>query len=163
MPYKDPAERRAHAKERRLNPNLAPEIRKAEAAAKRKWRAKDPERHYATYRDWYHNGGGKEIVAAYKVKYYNPTRAKAKDLRRAYQITLEEYEAMLERQDGLCAICRGDNAQTKYKRMLFVDHDHVTGKVRGLLCHRCNTGIGYMRDNISVLEAAISYLKEYSE
>jgi hypothetical protein len=162
VPYKNKADRNARARERRLNPDIAPEIRKAEAAAKRKWRAADPERHYATYRDWYHNGGGKEIVAAYKIKYYNPTRAQSRNLKRAYTLTLEAYEAMVVAQDGKCAICKSDNGDTNHKKKLFVDHDHQTGKVRALLCHRCNSGIGYMRDDVNLLRAAIAYLEEHS-
>lgn len=71
-----------------------------------------------------------------------------------YDITLEEYAALYLGQLGACGICHSpaDFAD------LVVDHDHDTGAVRGLLCGRCNVGIGFLRDNPSVLEAAIEYL-----
>lgn len=77
-------------------------------------------------------------------------------LKRRYGITLEEYEKMFAEQDGKCAICKG---VCPTGRNLAVDHDHDTGKVRGLLCSRCNQGIGQLR-NIAILQSAITYLKE---
>lgn len=62
-------------------------------------------------------------------------------------------------QAGLCAICHGE---TNGQGDLHVDHDHVTGKVRGLLCSRCNTGIGMMGDNTALLRKAIEYLEGVS-
>jgi len=77
-------------------------------------------------------------------------------LKRRYGITLEQYEAMLESQNGKCAICKGDCLTG---RNLAVDHDHETGKVRGLLCSKCNQGLGQL-NNIELLQRAIDYLKE---
>lgn len=77
-------------------------------------------------------------------------------LKRRYGITLEEYEAMFAKQDGKCAICNG---VCPTGRNLAVDHDHDTGKVRGLLCSRCNQGIGQLR-NVATLQSAINYLEE---
>lgn len=73
-----------------------------------------------------------------------------------YGITKEEYEAIFKSQRGRCAICR---RPPKGKR-LAIDHCHKTSKVRGLLCDRCNRGIGTFRDNYSLLELAIKYLEE---
>lgn len=64
---------------------------------------------------------------------------------------------MLEAQGHRCAICNTE--QAKLSRRLGVDHDHVTKKVRGLLCHFCNALLGHGRDNIELLETAIRYLK----
>lgn len=85
----------------------------------------------------------------------DPERARAHLLKYRYGITMEEYSRLLAEQGGCCAICKG----TPGHRRLDVDHDHVTGKVRGLLCHMCNTGIAKFRDNIVLLEATITYLK----
>ena len=63
---------------------------------------------------------------------------------------------MLEAQDGVCAIC-GKTPQQNIKR-LYVDHDHETGDVRGLLCQQCNIGLGAFRDDKAVLHKAIKYL-----
>lgn len=71
-----------------------------------------------------------------------------------YGITVETYDDLLKYQGGVCAICGGDG---KWK-MLGVDHNHATGKIRGLLCHSCNVLIGHARESSSILEKAISYL-----
>lgn len=78
-------------------------------------------------------------------------------LRRTYGITLDEYEAMAASQGGVCAICR---RPSQIARSLTVDHCHETGRVRGLLCHNCNLGIGHFRDCSEALTSAITYLKE---
>ena len=70
-----------------------------------------------------------------------------------YGLTKEEHDAMLLLQNNLCAICN----KTKDKT-LHVDHDHKTGRVRGLLCYSCNTGIGLLKDDIKYLANAIKYL-----
>ena len=69
-----------------------------------------------------------------------------------YGITLERYREMQEEQLGQCAICG------KVSDTLFVDHDHASGQVRGLLCRDCNTGVGMFGDCTSNLERAIDYL-----
>lgn len=74
-----------------------------------------------------------------------------------YGITHEDYERLLNQQEGLCAICRQPELVWG---QLAVDHDHTTNEVRGLLCHKCNPLLGYARDNIEILENAIKYLKE---
>lgn len=81
---------------------------------------------------------------------------RATAFRRKYGIELEQYEAMLESQSHCCAIC-GDMATPD--QQLFVDHDHETGVVRGLLCLRCNTGIGMLGDDPDRLATAIRYLR----
>lgn len=72
-----------------------------------------------------------------------------------YGMTLGDYDARVSKQNGTCAIC-GDRP---VNRPLFVDHDHVTGKIRGLLCLTCNSGLGHFRDSTDRLQKAISYLE----
>ena len=76
---------------------------------------------------------------------------------REYGLSLTDYETLFQRQNGMCAIC-----QTKPEQSLSVDHDHKTGQVRGLLCIRCNTGLGYV-DNEEWLSRAIQYKAETLE
>lgn len=80
-------------------------------------------------------------------------------LKRAYGISYQEYLHMLEAQQNACAICGIEKENVS--RAFAVDHCHDTGKVRGLLCNNCNTGIGNLRDDIGLLERAIVYLKSY--
>lgn len=72
-----------------------------------------------------------------------------------FGISIEQYEAMIEAQEGLCAICR---KVCSMKSMLSIDHDHITGHVRGLLCGKCNTGIGLLGDRVDGLRRALAYL-----
>jgi len=90
---------------------------------------------------------------------WRPTfeRERARNLRQ-YDITLEAFDELLARQRGGCAIC-GAVQSAKGRKSLSVDHDHATGEVRGLLCSRCNTGIGMFRDEPALLAAAIRYLE----
>lgn len=83
-------------------------------------------------------------------------------LKRRYNITKEDYERMLESQGSVCKICgkppRNTSQQTA---VLHVDHNHTTGKVRGLLCGKCNTGLGFIEQE-ELLKAAKAYLEDYS-
>lgn len=91
-------------------------------------------------------------------KRLNPERVKLLAKRRGlkmYGLTLDTYEAMLDAQNGVCKICFRGN---KDGRALAVDHNHATGKVRGLLCDRCNRGIGFLRDCAENLARAAAYL-----
>lgn len=83
------------------------------------------------------------------------------DLWKHYRIRLPEYNALYTAQNGSCACCGVH--ESAFKRQLHVDHDHITGKVRGLLCTQCNPGIGYFKDSIERLEMAIKYLKKFKK
>jgi hypothetical protein len=82
-------------------------------------------------------------------------------LRRAYGITLHEYKALAEAQGGGCAICH--QPSRKIHSQLSVDHDHATGKIRGLICHACNQSIGMMLDDPALLRAAADYIEQTRE
>lgn len=71
-----------------------------------------------------------------------------------YGITYEEFHAMIDAQDNVCSICKKSNG----RQVLYVDHDHKTGRIRGLLCHTCNTFLGRIDDSIETLEYMIEYL-----
>ena len=83
-------------------------------------------------------------------------KRRARMLRNLYELTLEEYEALAVQQGRVCAICKS-NANGRQSN-LDVDHCHKTGVVRGLLCNRCNTGIGQFNDDSKLLLAASEYL-----
>src|SRR5512147_2648276 len=83
-------------------------------------------------------------------RHYENNREAIRDswLRRTYGTTLEEARALLEAHGGACAICRKRLGDVVFNaRGTAVDHDHATGKVRGVLCHQCNVGIGHFREN----------------
>jgi len=70
-----------------------------------------------------------------------------------YGLTVDDYAAMLIEQAGLCSLCG------EPMKMPHLDHDHETGFVRGLLCARCNLGLGYFKDSEELLQAALVYLR----
>lgn len=80
------------------------------------------------------------------------------NLKHNFNMTPEQYDRMFEEQNGVCAICGGVNFSG---RRLGVDHNHSTGKIRGLLCARCNFLLGALED-IEFVERAKRYLKGYS-
>lgn len=120
-------------------------LEKAKKQSK-EWNRLNKIRHQKTNREWYLKN--KELTTLRNLQ----RRLKG------YGITIEYYNQMFVDQNGLCAICGGHNTNG---RPLFVDHCHTTGKVRGLLCSHCNTGIGLLKDNITILQGAIKYLKSH--
>ena len=81
-------------------------------------------------------------------------------LKKNFGMTLEEYNQILESQNGKCLICESSGRGGRSKRFqLFVDHCHKTGKVRGLLCMKCNSAIGYFDEDIARMKSAIIYLE----
>jgi hypothetical protein len=92
------------------------------------------------------------------MKYHRKAHLKA-----VYGLSLEEYDAMLKAQDGLCAICGGGEETLRNGRKwhLNVDHDHDTGKIRGLLCAGCNSAIGLLKENTDIMLNAIEYVRRF--
>lgn len=111
------------------------------------WRKANPDRIRAIKRKYYDNN--KEKVVDYK-------------LRKAFGISIEEYNCLVQKQNGVCAIC-GKPETAKYKgkpKALAVDHDHKTGEIRGLLCMRCNVEAGII-ENKGRLTMILSYLENH--
>lgn len=110
----------------------------------------------------------KQKAAAWMREYrkLHPERFRNAELKKKYGITLEQYDQMLELQKGVCAICSKPEIQKSRNgevQGLSVDHCHRTGKVRQLLCAGCNTGIGSLRNDPEILQAAINYLLKHKE
>jgi hypothetical protein len=87
---------------------------------------------------------------------HNPERARRSHLRQKFGISPEQYREIEQAQGGMCRLC-GKSPKT---RQLAVDHDHTTGSIRGLLCYRCNTGLGALGDDPEGLQRALDYVKE---
>ena len=114
------------------------------------WREENPEKYQNQY---------KNDIARQKCKeYYHNNKENVKDtyLQTNYGITLEDYNFLLEDQNKKFKIC---NSECSTGKSLAVDHNHETGKVRGLLCKNCNIGLGMFFDSIDFLESAVLYLK----
>ncbi len=96
----------------------------------------------------------------YNEKYSD--RRKDRRLKKRYQLSLDEYYLLLKTQLGFCAICKihiSDHQKRKgSKKQFAVDHCHKSNKIRGLLCYRCNMGLGYFQDNPELTQSATTYL-----
>ena len=115
-----------------------------------RWRKENPEKYRKQY---------KNEISRYKSREYyknNKETVKNRYLERVYDISLEDYNFLLESQNNKCKICKRECSSGK---SLAVDHNHDTGEVRGLLCKNCNIGLGMFFDNLDFLESAVLYLK----
>lgn len=94
-------------------------------------------------------------------KYYSSQKGKEMRfkqwLKTRYNLTLDEYNALVKKYDNKCAICKNPPA---YYFKLYIDHNHDTGKVRGLLCSHCNCLLGMAKENVATLQEAINYLSQ---
>lgn len=114
---------------------------------------------------WAAKGDGEKRARAEQNKAWrksNPEAAAAitrrSKLKTLFGLTQEEYEAMMIAQDGKCAGCDSSDPADRRYSILPVDHDHETGKVRGLLCSNCNRALGLVKDNPDVLLSLAAYL-----
>jgi RNA polymerase-binding transcription factor DksA len=96
-----------------------------------------------------------EVERMSRVRFRNLAQIKASRLKREYNLSVQDYQRMFKEQAGVCAICGQEIKESD----CHIDHDHKTGRVRGLLCGNCNKGLGMFRDDSSVLLNAIDYLK----
>ena len=103
----------------------------------------------------------KKINDSKKDEFIKKSRAVSDYYFRTYKLRHGSYAKMLKLQDGKCLICKTEESQLNKK--LVVDHCHTTGKVRGLLCSLCNSGLGFFKDNPKILENAITYLENSRE
>lgn len=128
------AKRRKHYRtHRRQNIDAAARWKREHPERREKWRRSWYPRHYKrTGRDWIY--------------------------RTRYGISLEEYERLLKKQRGRCAIC---HRKPSSKRRLCVDHCHRTKRVRGLLCIKCNVAMGLLGDSVDLVSLTLRYLKKH--
>lgn len=135
MPYKDPEKRRRWRKAyEETHRELLNEKQRA-------WSSK----HREELADWQRG-----------YRRTNKMRMRDANLRRDYGISLNEFAEIEERQGGVCAICGGP---PNGRGVLYVDHDHANGEIRGLLCGKCNAGLGMFRDSPSLMRSAAEYVE----
>jgi hypothetical protein len=133
-----------------MNSNSISEKKEKAKIYRRRWREKNKEwdRVYMNTR----NKLAKEV---------DPLYHKRRNLKSLYGITLENYSEMYKLQEGKCSICLEFYSETSDFRtkVLHVDHCHNTGRVRGLLCHKCNKALGLFKDNVDTLKRAIEFVE----
>jgi hypothetical protein len=134
----------------------------------KEWKKNNPEKVSISGKKWYQNNLEKRreyrLMNKDRINSNNKKFKRKWSLKHKYGITVTEYEELLKKQNGVCAICSSSETRT-YKNKetvvesLCVDHDHKTNKIRGLLCQKCNSAIGLFMENSELLEKAIIYLK----
>jgi hypothetical protein len=127
------------------------EYRERTRAYKRAWHEANKERVNAESRRQWHEDPTRRL----KQREYRRKSQRKDQLKYYYGLTVEEYNAILQRQNGVCRMCK-----RKVEGYLHVDHNHKTGKVRGLLCRTCNIGCGHLRDDADLALVAWAYLKD---
>jgi hypothetical protein len=144
----------SHNERRRQRYAEDPEYREAVLERNRAFRAAHREELNARARQTYAEDDG---YAEKRRKWLSGNKGYRREerLKQVYKLSLQDYEAMVAQQGGVCRICK-----TKPARPLFVDHCHASGRVRGLLCHPCNAALGFMRDDPVIAAAATDYLRE---
>lgn len=130
-------------RDRAKRDGLAASCKICSLARARKWYRENPEAVKKTKRKWSRE---------------NPEKRQRSQHKHRYGVSSERYNQMLLEQGGVCAIC----GQPDPRQNLSVDHNHVTGEVRGLLCHRCNRCLGAFQDREDLLAEAINYLRRSS-
>lgn len=113
-----------------------------------------------TRKNYVQSSEGREVMRRWRTSPNGKISNRKSHLKFYYQLTLTDFETMLKTQNSSCAICFA--RQPGGQRDWHVDHDHKTGKVRGLLCHNCNVMLGCARDTVQHLMSAIVYLRKFS-
>ena len=122
----------------------------------RDYRHENPERQHEIDRAAYQRQQQHRIEYARKYRKENPDKTMDTNLKGKYGITRQDYFEILENQGNKCAICGKECS--KHSRHLALDHNHTTGKVRGIVCDGCNFGIGFLENHI---QDYIAYIKKY--
>jgi len=148
MPYKDPKSPEAKASQKRRTTKYRTKNRKRYLMLSKKNYVKNRKKMIKKQQKYIQKIGRKEYLF----------RRRRNHLKNLYGLSWESYQVLLKSQNKVCAICLSKN---KSKRKLAVDHSHDNGNIRGLLCDKCNRGLGYFNDDISILKKVIKYLKKH--
>lgn len=158
-----PEERRQYKRDWKQSAGASPERVEKRRVASRAAHRRDPDRARRVSREWQQKNGQKVRTAMRSWRDRNPDKIKAQSKKqrlKRYGLTPESFEKLLDDHKGRCGICDVDLDRTKgIGRNLHIDHCHASGVVRGLLCGKCNLGLGLFADNTDRLQGAIDYLK----
>ncbi len=128
----------------------------------KEYRKQDPnfaEKHKLRGSRWYSENREDKLKKNKEWRESHKSEYREINLKSRFGINNLQYDNILESQNNSCAICKKHKDEFSYH--LVVDHCHATGKIRGLLCKKCNLGIGHLDDNIDILKSSISYLEKY--
>lgn len=140
-----------------------PEKRRAQA---KRYRERYPEKKSAMDRAWAEAHPEQIKNRHAKWRALNPDKVLDSYLKTRFKITLLQYNELFSRQNGLCAICKraqSTKGPLGYPKRLCVDHCHKSGKVRALLCDRCNTSLGHLEESIELIQSLANYILQHRE
>jgi hypothetical protein len=143
--YRDSVARDAHR----------PECKNCTSARRKAWYQANREREIARVVAWQQRNRERYNAKLRAYRRANPEVGRADHLNRAFGLTLDEFERLLAAQSGGCAIC---GSRSRGNISLHVDHDHESGLVRGLLCVRCNNGLGQFKESFRLMSRAADYV-----
>ena len=123
----------------------------------RKYYLKNKERLLSYRSDYYTRNKEVFLTRAKDWTKNNKHSRRANVIKSVYKISLEEYDLLFKKQEGCCQCCK--THQSDLTKTLHIDHDHKTGKIRGLLCSTCNSALGFVKDDITTLQNMIKYLE----
>jgi hypothetical protein len=142
--------------------NLRNVCKACKAEQHRQWRESNSQQVQEWHRRYNQRPERKQAHRDYERWRYHEKQQKEtqnqRRLRRRYNLTQAEYDAKLVEQKGGCAVC---GQKCKSGRALAVDHCHLTGEVRGLLCMNCNRAIGWLKDDAKLIQAALEYIVKW--
>lgn len=138
------------------------ECKPCAAAYRKEHYAKDPQKYAAVSRKWSKENPEKRNAMRRAWCAKNPEKHNASRRKTMYGLLDVDFKEMLSAQGNKCAVCSREFTKTCRKDTPHVDHCHTTGKIRGLLCGPCNSGIGHLQDSLLVILNAAEYLKKYS-
>lgn len=127
-------------------------------STKQKYYKKNRDKVRSRQKEWYEKNKIRIIAEKQAYAKRNPKKILHWNLAK-YGVSADQFEELVVLQDGKCAVCGGK--PNGGKKRLCVDHNHTTGKLRGLLCDCCNRGLGLLKDNPNILEKAIAYLRSH--
>lgn len=135
-------------KDKQKKSGYSPVCKECKTQNNKKWAKNNPEKVTLVKDKWLSNN-----------KEYRQIISLRSHLKRKYGLTIEQYEFLVEKQNGVCAICKKEDTIGR----LSVDHCHKTGKIRGLLCRNCNSMLGLAKESSILLRAGIDYLKSFDD
>lgn len=144
---------------RKLNPD---KVKEQGRRSRSNLTREDKDRRNELSREWHklHPGYAEQQRDKTKSKPDYKEKIREKNLRDNFGLTIQQYDEMDEQQGHRCAICKSVNLSNKAIKHWHIDHCHKTGIVRGLLCDKCNRGLGLFRDNPQILKSVIKYLSQ---
>jgi hypothetical protein len=154
MPYKNKDDKKAQDK-------LYNETHREACSARDKKYHEAHKEYRNAYRRAWEQENKERLTVYYKERYQtNKEKMRWESLLRLYGITAEEYNNLFMEQEGRCAIC--GRHQQEFSKALFVDHNHITGEIRGLLCGNCNAMLGQAKEKEEILRKGAEYLERYA-